>query len=323
MLSTCPYCSLANFEQTTTCTHCGAQLQNASQSKVTGSFTKIARYTAIPQTPIPSMLSAPGEESPLSLPISESLPAIPTSITQSEPDQTQEAHSQDLHSYGTTVAHRSWFLHGHRTQAPTVYAVLEEETRHRKLEEVEVTRAQEQYVLLHRKAATVFLSATSIGNHLYMSRTTTVRLPMSMLRGLVFTLLTLFLGAALLSFPTLLAQLQHAPLFAFTSSSSQGNNASSDWYVTGLVSLIGLILFFPALFLFLAILYRSVYAWIHRGDPLHLLRTRHLQPFQCDEIALLEHLADDILRSTARHLGLDPSQIQSTTTSHQAVAAML
>lgn len=329
MPSICPYCSLANFEQATTCTHCGAQLQASSKGKVTGSFTKLAHFTEVPQTPLPPILSPSGEEQRLSLPISDALPALSMPLTaplsQSEPHSHSTSYDEPdavrriLKGCGTTVAHRSWFLDGRHTETHMVYAVLEEEARHRKLEDIMVASTPEEphYVLLCRKAATIFISATSIGDNLYVARMSAIRLPISVLRCVAIALLTLFVGVAPLGMPTLLTQLHHMPWLLATLTSSQYSGMLSDWFVTSLIILLCLLTYIPALAFFLVTASRSIHSWLQQGDPLDLLRTRHLQPYQRDEIALLEHLADDIIRSTARHLGLDASQIRLSTPSNQ------
>lgn len=344
MPSICPHCFVANFEQAATCLQCGAQMP--TRRKGTGSFTKLARFTEIPQTPLPSMLSkSEDEEDALALPVSDpmlivsNIPGIVARKTvaplpQPDPQPRPMPHKQVqklqlrpvLAGHGSIITHHSWFLTsqtGHRMEAGRVYTLLEEEARHRDLDDIQVAcmhgrSGQPAYIQLQRQDASVFLSLTSLAEHLYISRTTTLRLPVSLFRCLAFVALTLFVIIAPFSAPSFVSLFAQSSWLSALVSPSPSNSFLSNWLLTGLFDLLSLLIYIPVLCLFLVCLLRFLLAWRQQRDPLALLRSRHIQLSQRDNAALLEHLANDIVRSTARHLGIDASESLLVTASHQA-----
>lgn len=346
MPSICPQCFVANFEQAATCFQCGTQLP--TRRKGTGSFTKLARFAEIPQTPLPSMLSkseSEEEEEALALPVSDpmlTVSGIPgivarkTVVPLPQPDpqprsmplkQVQKSQLRStLAGHGTIMTHHSWFLTsqtGHHVEADRVYKLLEEEARHRNLADIHVTcmhgqSGQPAYIQLQRQAASVFLSLTSLAEYLYISRTTTLRLPVSVFRCLVFAALTLFVIIAPFSTLSFMSLFVQSSWLSTLVGPSPSNNFLSNWLLTGLFGILSLLIYIPALCLFLVCLLRSALAWGRQRDPLALLRSRHIQLSQRDNTALLEHLVNDIVRNTARHLGIDASESLMVTASHQA-----
>ena len=71
----------------------------------------------------------------------------------------------------------------------------------------------------------------------------------------------------------------------------------------------GFLFVLPILLLFIALLIRSFINWLVEKDFWRLLRPNVLNDFQLDDIALLEHVTDDVVRDAVDQAGLDASKI--------------
>ena len=54
---------------------------------------------------------------------------------------------------------------------------------------------------------------------------------------------------------------------------------------------------------------RRMFRWAVENDFWHYLRRRTINDFQIDDIALMEHVTDDVVRDAVQELGLDGSKI--------------
>ncbi|GAC1350873.1 MAG: hypothetical protein NVSMB27_37610 [Ktedonobacteraceae bacterium] len=140
---------------------------------------------------------------------------------------------------------------------------------------------EREYLIAHRGVSTVFIYVAPAGQDLYISRATTVLPAINNVR------VALLIGIPLLAIFGCSFLANTAPILAFTS-----------------------LLIVPAFILFaLVLLVRSFIFWLIEKDFWAYLRSNVLNDFQLDDIALLEHVTDDVVRSAVEEAGLDASKI--------------
>ncbi len=73
----------------------------------------------------------------------------------------------------------------------------------------------------------------------------------------------------------------------------------------------------PLLWVLVIALVRSIASFILDGDFLILLRPNNLTEFQRDEVALMEHTTDNVVREAMKQLGLDADKITAPPNGYQ------
>ncbi len=202
--------------------------------------------------------------------------------------------------HGTPVMHFSWLLNGEQAKAFTVRSSIMEilklhniprlSIHQEKLVERGILMEEREYLTVARGVSTVFIFVTPAGRDLYISRATTVLPAISNVRAFVVGLLLfiMFLGFFI-----------HPSTYGLLSGDVTGFVAGS----------ILTILSIPLLLFFIWLLVRSFISWLVEKDFWMFLRPNTLNDFQLDEIALLEHLTDEVVRSAVEQAGLDASKI--------------
>lgn len=325
----CPNCSHANPDQSSFCVKCGNRFSTMDQVGPAPSNLPLPSYYPA-QAPTPPPYSPPANqpyESPSNLswqaPASPSFP--PASSAPSSPSPSQWASTpaapsaypaqmgtgQGLASirrafagHGTLIMHHSWLLDGKQTQAISVLTAIRDmlaqrnyaglNVRPERLTERGILMEERDYLKVGRGASTVFIYVAPAGNDLYISRATTALPVISYARVAIVALLffVLIFGFAAL---TSINSSPLGPALGF---------ASAGWVIDLLV-----VLFYPLLLFFIVMLVRSFINWMIEKDFLVYLRPSTLNDFQLDDIALLEHSTDRIVKDAVEQLGLDASNI--------------
>ncbi len=326
MPTMCPNCGHENPDQSTFCVKCGNRFQMTGQPGQTGPFSGSNAFPTYVST-MPASMSAP-----LSAPLSP--PPPPPAIyaqpspgwgaMNNPPAPVQMGTGQGLASirrafagHGTLIMHHSWLLDGKQVQAISALTTIKDLLAQRKYAAMNVTpeRLMERgvlmeardYLTVNRNGSTVFVYVAPAGDDLYISRATTVLAPISILRVILFGLLlfTVFFGPFIVS-----ANVQNTMTNATTASVGSSSNAILAAAFTSL--LIAAVFFFLYPFFLSALvyfLYRAITSWLLDKDFWVLLRPNVLNDFQMDDIALLEHSTDRVVRDAVAHLGLDASKI--------------
>jgi hypothetical protein len=203
---------------------------------------------------------------------------------------------------GSLIMHYSWLLGGKQVEAASVRTAILELLQQRKyaglnvfperLIERGLIMEERDYLTVRRGVSTVFIYAAPAGNDLYISRATTVLPIISYARAIILGLLFLLM------------------IIGFISSSQAANNASPYAYVPISPLSLGLgFLAYLLLIFFVIFLIRSFINWLIEKDFWIYLRPNTLNDFQLDDIALMEHSTDYIVRDAVAQLGLDASKI--------------
>lgn len=308
MALACPQCSHINPEQSGFCVGCGNRLQQTGQFGPPTGSTSLPTY-ARPGSPAPTK---PFYEAP---PVPSQ--NAPTYAAPPAAYPTQMGTGQGLASirrafagHGTLVMHYSWLLQGKHLQATAASSTILDMLRQRsiaglsikpeKLIERGVLMEERNYVTVQRGVSTVFIYVGPAGEDLYISRATTVLPAISYARAIFLGFLALLL------------------IFGFTSQQSLATSSYSP-YGGGLpfLTLFLAALFYPLLLFFLVFLIRSFMIWLVEKDFWVYLRPNNLNDFQLDDIALLEHVTDNIAHDAMNQLGLDASKIIPPTQGYQ------
>jgi hypothetical protein len=203
---------------------------------------------------------------------------------------------------GTLIMHYSWLLDGKQVEAASVRTAILELLQQRKyaglnvfperLIERGLIMEERDYLTVRRGVSTVFIYAAPAGNDLYISRATTVLPIISYARAMILGLLFLLM------------------IIGFITSSQAANNVSPYAYVPISPLSLGLgFLAYLLLIFFVIFLIRSFISWLTEKDFWIYLRPNTLNDFQLDDIALMEHSTDYIVRDAVAQLGLDASKI--------------
>lgn len=204
--------------------------------------------------------------------------------------------------HGVLIKHHSWLLNGQSSRSGDVGTAIMEKISQRNQGNLGVTMTQvnltdqsllverRDYIKVERKVSTVFIYVTPAGSDLYLSRATTVKPALSLLR--VIALGLILLGIVV-------------PIASIVS-------AAQTLTVSAAIVLWVLLAFFFSFPLLWVLITLSAWSFIYLvkdGDFLTLLRPATLTEFQRDDVALLEHETDDIVRDAVKQLSLDADKI--------------
>lgn len=296
----CPNCASQNPDQSAFCVRCGQTLsqQNGPANYGYGynpsaPFAQAAFPASASQPITPSgMTAAPpmGMQSGVA-------PTPPMGMQTGTPVVAQMgtqgtiAHRRAFAGHGTPVMHYSWLLNGKQVQAAMLTSVIVQRLLQRNVTGLTVTQEKlterglmtetRDYMKVVRGVSTVFVYVAPAGQDLYISRATSVQPTISNARAVLLILLVL-----MAFFPSLIGGL-----------------------IGGLLAV-----FVAPIYLILAlILGRAIMNWIVEKDFWMILRPNVLNDFQIDDIALMEHVTDEIVHDAVKELGLDASKIAPPT----------
>lgn len=218
--------------------------------------------------------------------------------------------------HGTLVAHHSWLIPGSHVQALSLTNAILEKLRQRnvtnlaikqeRLMERGVLTEERDYVTSERSVTTVFTYVAPAGQDLYISRATTVRPTISMVRCIIFGVLL-----AIALFGSAIAQ--GIANSAVNSASTTGGALGAYGAALAAQAVGTIVQAFisgPLILLFIVILVRSIIMLIAEKDFWWFLRPSVLNDFQLDDIALMEHLTDEVVHDAVQEMGLDASLIK-------------
>ncbi|MDQ2717343.1 MAG: hypothetical protein M3Z08_20785 [Chloroflexota bacterium] len=315
----CPRCTYDNPDQSSFCIRCGATLQGGS----------IYNQTFTPgQTSFATGSPGPGAQqqqafAAQAIPNLQASQAAASSVALAPPAQGLGSFRRAFAGHGTLIKHHSWLLNGQQSNALVVRQAVMDKIGQRKLDNLSlvqenltdqsVVEERRDYIKAKRKAATMFIYVVRAGQDLYISRATTVLPAFSMLRTIAFGLILLAIFLPLCNI-----MVSASSLSAGIANSGTANAAAGAG-VGILLSLVFMLFFsLPLLWILLVALGRSITSFILDKDLWVLLRPNTLTEFQRDDIALLEHETDDIIRDALKQLGLDADKIVPPTDGYQA-----
>jgi hypothetical protein len=224
------------------------------------------------------------------------------------PPASQFGSSQSLASvrrafagHGQLIMHHSWLLPGDQAQAMAVRHGIQTKIEQRKIPQTVITPAkltergllmeEREYLVAHRGVTTVFIYATPAGSDLYMSRATTVLPAISNIRIILTAILAIIMFIGFIDHPA--------------ASTSLYGVVDPGTFLAGFLNFLS----FVILLFFIVMIVRSLIYWVLEKDFLRYLRPNILNDFNIDDIMLLEHVTDDVVRSAVEQLGLDASKI--------------
>jgi len=202
--------------------------------------------------------------------------------------------------HGVPIMHYSWLLSGEQAKALTVRSSIMDilkihdiprlNVNLERLVERGILMEEREYLTVSRGVSTVFTFVTPAGRDLYISRATTVLPAISNVRAIVVGLLLfiMFLG-----------------FFIHPSTYSLLSGDVAGFFLGSVLTLLS----FPLLLFFIWFLVRSFISWLVEKDFWMYLRPNTLNDFQLDDIALLEHVTDEVVHSAVEQAGLDASKI--------------
>jgi hypothetical protein len=290
MSITCPQCSYVNPDQSGFCVRCGTRLRSGSQPTGASSPSAYAAPVSAPSTP-PSY--QPSQNSSASYG-TQSMPA------QIGSGQGMASIRRAFAGHGIPIMHYSWLLNGDQAQAMTIRSNIRDMLKLRDIPRLNVNlerliergilMEEREYLTVSRGVATVFIYVTPAGRDLYISRATTVLPAISGVRVAILSLLLLimFLGFVI-----------HPSGYSLLTGDLAGFIFASTLTVLSI----------PILLFLLWLLIRSFISWLVEKDFWEYLRPNTLNDFQLDDIALLEHVTDDVVHSAVEQAGLDASKI--------------
>ena len=210
------------------------------------------------------------------------------------------------------IMHHSWLLNGQHRQAKAVRDAITQKLQQRGTAGLKVTPEKlmergllletRDYVMVSRGVSTVFVYVAPVGQDLYISRATTVLPAISAFRAVLLGLLVFItlLGPSILSGILLAPSSSYGPYYTVNPLVS---------LLSGFLSILTIPLWAFLIWLFI----RSCIYWLVEKDFWHYLRHKDLNDFQLDDIALMEHVTDDVVHDTAQELGMDASKITPPT----------
>lgn len=314
----CPRCTYDNPDQSSFCIRCGAPLQGGSAYNQTFTPGQTSFATGSPGPGAQQQQAFAAQ----AVPNLQASQAATSSVALAPPAQGLGSFRRAFAGHGTLIKHHSWLLNGQQSNALAVRQAIMEKIGQRNLDNLSlmqqnltdqsVVEERRDYIKVKRKVATMFIYVARAGQDLYISRATTVLPAFSMLRIIV-------LGLILLGIFLPLCNIIAGVSSASSASSGYANAAAA---ATGTVlALWGVFMFFfglPLLWLLLLALGRSITSFILDKDLWVLLRPNRLTEFQRDDIALLEHETDDIIKDALKQLNLDADKIVPPTDGYQA-----
>jgi hypothetical protein len=213
---------------------------------------------------------------------------------------------------GAPVHHQSWLLDGRQVPPTQLRSTLVEQINRQgvlgvtpafdRLHEQGLALEERDFVRMQYGICTVFVYMAPMGQNLYISRTSTVRQPLSTIREIVlgglFVLLLVSLIFLIVSHPLSI------DIQAGTTGFSGGVNTFFGYAFYGL------------LFFFFYWLLRSLVLLLTDGDFLALLRPNRLSDFTLDTLSSIEKVTDRAIRDTLRQSGLNADEIVPTAQSY-------
>lgn len=202
--------------------------------------------------------------------------------------------------YGMPVARASWLIADQQAQANALLTATRDDLTQRGLPGLRVNHPRlaersflvenRDYLTAHRGSSTVFVYITPAGRDLYISRTTTVQTPISLVR---VAILALFLILMIIG----LAQSGSPP------------STFGGFSLGAAISTILITFSYPLLLFFFVLIVASLLAWLIHNDPGMYLRPATMNDFQADDATLLEETVDNSLRNAAQKAGVDAGKI--------------
>jgi hypothetical protein len=206
---------------------------------------------------------------------------------------------------GTPVHHHSWLLDGRNVPPTQLRSTLVEQINRQgvlgvtpsfdRLREQGLALEERDFVRVQYGPASVFVYMAPMGQNLYISRTSTVRQPLSTIREIVLGGLFVLMLLCLIFFIV---------IHPSTSDIQAGNAGFAD----GVNTFFGYA-FYGLLFFFLIWLFRSLVFMLTDGDFVALLRPNRLSDFTLDTLASVEKVTDKAIRDTLRQSGLNADEI--------------
>lgn len=305
----CSQCSYENPDQSGFCVRCGTRLQPTAQP-VSSTIPAYSPATAAAPPTAAASYSPPTYAQPpiTQVPFPQQSWAPNSAPPAAYPPPAQMGTGQGLASIrrafagrGTLITHHSWQLDGKQKDAASLLTAVNDMFHQRnyiglivkpeRLTERNLLLEERDYLAVRRGNATAFIYVAPASNDLYISRATTVFTPISQVRVAVLVLLLLIAIFGLII----------------------GQNIASNILTSGLAGLqfaglLTLVSYCIWLF-FIWLLICSFSSLLVEKDFWQYLRPNVLNDFQMDDIALLEHSTDQVMRDTVQQLGLDASKI--------------
>ncbi|GCE15938.1 zinc ribbon domain-containing protein [Tengunoibacter tsumagoiensis] len=326
----CQQCSQENLDGTVFCKQCGTRLPVSANNGPQNAFTYSspnpdAQYSFPP----PAGQFRPGQQTGIQ---QQPAPGLANQHPTASLSLTELGIRRAFAGHGHVIQHQSWLLPGASAQlnetiktvnllfsqtgmAPELQQITE------RLKDQSLITEEREFIRLKRKLPTIFVYATSAGRDLYISRATVVKPAISTLRIIIAAL------CGLASLPAVFLVFGIFSLLFVGSASTNGNTSSQYGNTSSFTSLAPL---FVIPFIFLAIvtnpffmiilvgIARSIRSWVLEKDFWELLRPNRLSEFQRDDIALLEQVTDDVIRSSLKQLNLDADKIVPPSQGYQA-----
>lgn len=320
----CANCASQNPDQSAFCVRCGQTLSAQNPSPNYGYTPPVqfaaSAFSAPPSQPIGSQGGA--MPPPFPTPGSSSMGqqgAASSAVVPIGGAQGNVSLRRAFAGHGTPVMHYSWLLDGKQVQAATLTTVIVQRLLQRGVAGLGITQEKlmergilvetRDYIKVFRGVSTVFVYVAPAGHDLYISRATLVRPAINNVRVAIFLLLAFI---ALFG-PSLIGGIVGNIVASSAASASPGTSLlGSAIYTSAVSSLISSVIsvFVSPLYLFFfVILVRAIINWIFEKDFWMFLRSNFLNDFQLDDIALMEHVTDEIIHDAVDELGLDASKI--------------
>lgn len=206
---------------------------------------------------------------------------------------------------GTPVHHQSWLLDGRNIPPTQLRSTLVEQINRQgvlgvtpsfdRLREQGVALEERDFVRVQYGGSSVFVYMAPMGQNLYISRTSTVRQPLSTIREIVLGGLFVLMLICLIFF--IVIHPSSSDILAGTAGFAEGVNTFFGYAFYGL------------LFFFFIWLIRSLVFLLTDGDFLALLRPNRLSDFTLDTLSSVEKVTDKAIRDTLRQTGLNADEI--------------
>lgn len=206
---------------------------------------------------------------------------------------------------GAPVHHQSWLLDGRQVPPTQLRSTLVEQINRQgvlgvtpsfdRLREQGLALEERDFVRVQYGISTVFVYMAPMGQNLYISRTSTVRQPLSTIREIVLGGLFVLLLLCLICF--IVIHPSGSDILAGTAGFPEGVNTFFGYAFYGL------------LFFFFFWLLRSLVLQLTDGDFLALLRPNRLSDFTLDTLSSVEKVTDRAIRDTLRQSGLNADEI--------------
>ncbi|HEY1350682.1 MAG TPA: hypothetical protein VGF67_13750 [Ktedonobacteraceae bacterium] len=206
---------------------------------------------------------------------------------------------------GTPVRHQSWLLDGRQLPPTQLRSTLLEQINRQnvpgvtpsfdRLREQGLAFEEREFVRVQYGFSATYVYMAPMGQNLYISRTSTVRQPLSTIREVVLGGLFVLLLLCLIFF--IVIHPSSADLLAGTAGFADGVNTFFGYAFYGL------------LFFFFFWLLRSLVFLLTDGDFLALLRPNRLSDFTLDTLTSVEKVTDRAIRETLRQSGLNADEL--------------